>query len=54
MVTQVHESAHADNYYLMPDINNGDSLSRAKDEIIAFLKEGVNMSEIVSFLFKKG
>lgn len=51
--TQIHESAHADNNYLMPDINNKDNLSRAKNEIIAFLKEWEKMSEIASQLFRK-
>ena len=51
--TQIHETTHADNKYKMPDKSNGDPLSRAKDEIIAYLTEGVNTREISRTLFQK-
>lgn len=58
--TKIHESRHSDNQILMPDhrLNNDirmpDHLSRAKDEIIAYLADGSSPSDIYHLLMKKG
>ena len=51
--TQIHETAHVDNTYKMPDKFNGDPLSRAKDEIIAYLTDGTNIRDIAKTLLEK-
>ena len=57
--TKIHESRHSDNQILMPDhrLNNDirmpDHLSRAKDEIIAFLTDGSLPSRIHEVLMDK-
>lgn len=54
--TKVHETRHMDNQILMPDhsLRVSDSLSYAKDEIIAFLNDAKrNIEEIKMVLLKK-
>lgn len=52
--TKIHETKHMDNQILMPDHNNWDILSYAKDEIIAFSTDGRDINEIKTTLFKTG
>lgn len=51
--TKIHESRHADNKLIMPDYWNRDNLTRAKDEIIAYLTDGSNIDRIATILHKK-
>ncbi len=51
--TKIHETKHMDNHILMPDHRNGDALSRAKDEIIAYSTDGSSIERIKNFLFYK-
>lgn len=50
---KLHETRHADNQIIMPDHHNWDNLSRAKDEIIAYLRDGSNVNRITEYLHKE-
>lgn len=53
IATELHETRHMDNQIVMPDHRSWDHLSRAKDEIIAFLTDWRSIEKIHKTLLYK-